>query len=99
MGKPEIDRHSSNEVSVWLRDTVRLSEYIDLFMENGMENMDVILLLTENELDIMNIEKLGHRMKILNEIEKLKENKNERKRGSLSGDLMDDDGPRRGDRN
>ena len=95
-----MEGRSQNEVGVWLRDTVKLSEYIDVFIENGMENMEVIMLITENELDIMKIDKLGHRMKILNEIKKLKENmdgdRNERKRKGMGSSVdltVNDDGP------
>ena len=61
------------KVKKWLKDSVKLEQYFDVFMENGMENMDVIKLVTKKELNEMKIDKLGHRMKILNEISKLNE--------------------------
>ena len=64
-----------NPVIVWLRNVVKLPEYIDLFMESGMDDMSIIEDIKMNELNLMGITKLGHKMKILKEIMKLKQPK------------------------
>eukprot|EP01084_Bolivina_argentea_P133447 235512_1 len=66
--KPEKE----NAVNVWLRDVVKLPEYIDLFMQNGMDDMTVIEDITMNELNQIGIDKLGHKMRILKAVAKLK---------------------------
>ena len=67
--KKEID----SPVIVWLRDRVKLPEYVDLFMENGLDDMSVISDISMKELNLIGITKIGHKMRILKEITKLKQ--------------------------
>mmetsp|Transcript_167 Transcript_167/g.250 ORF Transcript_167/g.250 Transcript_167/m.250 type:complete len:149 (-) Transcript_167:154-600(-) len=49
----------------WLTKTVKLPEYIDLFMDEGYDDMVTVQELTDKELQEMGISKRGHRKKIL----------------------------------
>ena len=52
---------------------MELPEYIEVFMETGMDQMSVIEDIRRDELNQMGINKLGHKMRILKEIMKLKQ--------------------------
>jgi len=65
-------QHSKQcELRAWLRDEVGLSEYFDVFVENGFENLEAVKMLTLNELNVIGIEKLGHKMLLLHHIKQL----------------------------
>ena len=51
-----------------------ISKYYQIFIENGIESMDVMKLVTERELNLMGITKLGHKLMIMNGIKKLNMN-------------------------
>eukprot|EP01083_Nonionella_stella_P064495 168127_1 len=53
-------------VKIWLRDKVKLAQYYDLFMEQGFDDLDCITHITKEDLVAMNIDKVGHQRKILN---------------------------------
>ena len=74
----DIDNKQNDEsvLYLWLKDNVKLEEYYDTFIENGLEDMSIITALTEKELDLIGITKIGHKIKIIQEIHKYKENKN-----------------------
>ena len=55
----------------WLKNVVKLPQYIDLFNENGLEDLGTVKHLTQNELEMIGVDKFGHRLKIYKEIEKL----------------------------
>ena len=57
------------EMKKWMRDVVGLPEYVDLLVENGMDDLDVIKHLTANDLQGIGIDKVGHKIKIVKEIE------------------------------
>merc|ERR1712039_981738 len=57
----------------WLEDTVKMGEYYDLFVENGVENLSVVQMFGMNELAEIGINKIGHRMIILKAIKALQE--------------------------
>ena len=62
------DTEESQVVKTWLRDTVRLPQYVDIFLENGFDDMMVIKELTIDdlkEMDPNNKIKIGHRKRIL----------------------------------
>ena len=59
-------------VTLWLRDTVKLGEYLDLFIKNGIDRLSVVVLLDKRALREIGVDKIGHRLLILSEIEKLK---------------------------
>eukprot|EP01083_Nonionella_stella_P221357 790908_1 len=66
-------RYKHAEVEQWLTREVGLSQYIDLFMEEGYDEMDVIVqTVTEQDLLEIGIKKRGHRKKILLFIDQLK---------------------------
>ena len=55
-----------NEVKAWLRNDLKLPQYIDNFMDEGWDNIDTIVHeLEENDLVEMGINKKGHRKKIM----------------------------------
>merc|ERR1712228_673622 len=62
-----------NEVKEWLSTKCLLPQYYDLFIENGIEDLSVIQLLAESDILDLGINKLGHKLKIVHEIKKLKE--------------------------
>ena len=74
-GDIAVDGQQNSEIDAlreWLRDEVRLPQYIDVFLKNGFENLSVIQPLGVNDLDEMGIEKKGHRLQIVLAIAKLK---------------------------
>jgi len=75
--KSENKGSSEREAMVkWMQCTVKLPEYVGVFIENGIENLNVVRLLTETELKQIGISKIGHRMQIRSEISKLNGNDN-----------------------
>ena len=52
----------------WMRDTVGLPQYIEVFNENGLEDMNTVKLMGMKELEMIGIDKFGHRMRIINEV-------------------------------
>ena len=76
------DDDNNNEISekdkikLWLENTVKLPEYFDKFIEDGVDEFDTILLLDHNTLKDIGINKVGHRLKILNQINILKQKNN-----------------------
>ena len=60
------------EIIKWLRDIVNLPEYIELFIQNGIENLEILREVTMDDLNQMGIKKCGHRIKIMKAIEKLR---------------------------
>ena len=71
------------EMKNWMNDIVELPEYIDLFIENGLESLDVIKHITMNELTNIGITKLGHKIKITQEIVKLNQKSNNIEGGTV----------------
>ena len=55
----------------WLKEVVKLPQYIPLFNENGLEDLETVKHLTQKELEIIGVDKFGHKLKIYKEIEKL----------------------------
>ena len=54
-------------------DKVGLGEYFDLFIASGIEDLSTASLLTMETIKGMGIDKIGHQMKILNQVIKLKQ--------------------------
>ncbi len=52
-------------------DEVELGELYKIFIENGVNKLSIVKLLTINELKEMGITKIGHTVKLLYEIAKL----------------------------
>lgn len=49
----------------WMRDTVKLPQYIGLLLENGFDDIDTLSMVNVDQLQSIGIEKLGHRLKII----------------------------------
>ncbi len=62
-----------NRLRIWFCNQLKLPEYYDLFLEYGIDNLNMVKLLTMNELDEMNI-KMEHKVLILLEICQLNAN-------------------------
>ena len=60
----------------WLEDTVRLPQYYEVLIENGIDDLETVALLAEEQLKEIGIVMLGHRVKLLNEMQQLKSNEN-----------------------
>jgi len=60
-------------LKAWFQNQVKLGQYFDVFVENGLEDMQIVSDLTDNELNLIGVTKLGHRKKILSEIQKYKQ--------------------------
>lgn len=56
----------------WLTDKVKLPEYFELFVENGVEDLATAALLTVDALKGVGMDKIGHQLKMMNHIGALK---------------------------
>ena len=63
--KKKVVVKRNNKVYLWLRDNVGLEEYYDLFMENGLDEMEIIQQINNETLIDIGIHKIGHRIKII----------------------------------
>lgn len=75
--KLEIDddeeEENKNNLYSWLKNDVNLfDEYYDIFIQNGLDDMTTVCALTDKELDLIGIHKIGHKIKIIQEINKYK---------------------------
>ena len=67
----KASEQKQSEVSKWLKNVVKLPQYISLFDENGFDTLDVLNDIKPNNLEALGIQLMGHRMKIMREIAKL----------------------------
>ena len=58
----------------WVVNTLKYPEYYELFVENGVDTLNVAKLLTKSELKAIGINKIGHQLKIMEEIQAYKQN-------------------------
>merc|ERR1712130_651033 len=58
----------------WITTKVGLPEYFDIFIENGVEDLETAKLMTMEDLQIMNIKKIGHKKKIMQRVGMLNQN-------------------------
>jgi len=66
------DEHEEGSaVERWMRDEVNLPQYVSLFISNGLDDMDTVRYMTDEELKQIGIDMFGHRLRIIKEIEKL----------------------------
>ena len=84
------DNLKRNDVKVWLCDELKLPQYSDLFMDDGFDEMDVIIAsLGEADLKEMgdgkNKIKKGHRNKIMLSIKQMKEQRNKQSDSNHAG--------------
>merc|ERR1711951_177813 len=68
---PELETNELAAVRRWMVKEVKLPQYMDLFVENGFQDLSVIQALTMNDLLEMGIDKKGHRIKITQSISKM----------------------------
>ena len=52
-------------LNTWFRDTLKLPQYLELFVSQGFDGLDTMSDLTDSHLREFGIDKMGHRMKIL----------------------------------
>merc|ERR1711902_341350 len=60
------------KMRLWLENDVKLPEYYDVLINNGIDELSVIKLITKDTLKDIGIYKIGHQMKILNQVNQLK---------------------------
>ena len=74
-GSSKLDEKDSNKLvlKVWLENKVRLSSYYPMLIQNGVEDLETVSLLTDGDLQKLGINKVGHRKKLLHYIEQLKQ--------------------------
>ena len=66
----------------WLSSVVKLPDYFDIFVSNGFDDLSIIQeIQNENDLIELGIEKKGHRLKLMREIQKLRIENNQREGG------------------
>eukprot|EP01084_Bolivina_argentea_P133444 235507_1 len=63
-----------DKLKKWLTDEVELPLYYDIFIENGIEDLQVAKMITIDTLKEMQITKIGHRMKIMQNVAVLNAN-------------------------
>ena len=64
---------SELEVRNWLSDVVKLQQYADIIIDDGFDDMETVMTLTDDDLIKIGIEKRGHRRKISLFIDKRKQ--------------------------
>lgn len=57
----------------WLQDEVKLPQYFGMLKQNGFDDMDSLQDLVEEDLSEMGIEKVGHRRRLMRNVDKWKE--------------------------
>ena len=55
----------------WLCVDLKLNEYLDMFINDGWDDMDVISTLTDQDLIDIGISKKGHRRKIIKSLSRM----------------------------
>eukprot|EP01083_Nonionella_stella_P027576 75979_1 len=76
--KDRVDEAMECAVQSWLKNTVRLSQYVDNFLLHGFDDMEVIKEAMDiNDLYKIGINKLGHRKRIMLHIDRLKSEHND----------------------
>ena len=66
-----LEDMSDNAVAIWVRDKVKLPQYVDNFISNGFDGLDVIMEIEIDELKEIGINLLGHRKRFMKEIAEL----------------------------
>lgn len=62
-----------NDVRRWFENMLELAQYMDCFENDGYDDFQAIVEIKDQDLKDMNIEKKGHRIKILKSIERIKQ--------------------------
>ena len=58
----------------WLTEVVKLPDYLGMFIENGLDEFEVAIDLTDAELKEIGIKMMGHRKRILMGLKKVNYN-------------------------
>ena len=76
MDKPNKGQKGSKQEQfrAWLRDEVELEEYFHVFHDNGLDNLNSMKMVTMDVLNMVGIQKIGHKMLLLRHIAKLNMN-------------------------
>jgi len=77
INKTDLNQLNDNnkQLKLWLQNECKLGQYFDLFMKNGIEDLFIAKLLTMDTITDIGITKIGHKIKILHQIDILKQNK------------------------
>ena len=67
------------KLKLWLEEEVKLPQYYELFISNGIEDLETVALLTMTTIKGIGVDLIGHQIKILNEVNKLNQNNNGKK--------------------
>eukprot|EP01084_Bolivina_argentea_P284616 487854_1 len=59
------------EFKVWLKDVVKLEQYLDVLIVNGFDSLDAIKTVNIKQLEEIGIYKIGHRQKLMKNIQML----------------------------
>ena len=59
------DLNDQKDVENWLKDKVKLSQYFQVFVEQGFDDLEHIKDITKEDLEQMGIDKVGHQRRIL----------------------------------
>ena len=73
-----VNTEEQQQLKGWLENTVGLPQYFDVFIANGIEDISTASDLKMEQLKAMGIDVIGHQMKILNQVLKLKQNDNDK---------------------
>lgn len=69
-----IISEKEHNLKIWLRNTVKLPQYYDVFINNGINDLWVVMLLGMDDIKEMKINKIGHRLQLMHHIKELKQN-------------------------
>ena len=66
----ELDK-GNDELMQWLRDTVGLSQYFEVFRDHGFDDLESMKYMTVKTMDQIGITKIGHRLKLMDYIQRM----------------------------
>ena len=64
-------KDEERDLFFWLKDVVGYDQYFDIFVENGFETLSSLKYLRMEELKEIGISKIGHRLRLLDEIQQV----------------------------
>ena len=70
-GNDGITNEGNDELMQWLRDTVGLSQYFDVFRDHGFDDLESMKYMTVQTMDQIGITKIGHRLKLMDYIQRM----------------------------
>eukprot|EP01084_Bolivina_argentea_P185935 320557_1 len=80
MNKLDINVNNNNNIDtktqklkLWLEHEVKCPQYLNVFIENAIDDLQTASLLTMDTIKAMGIDKIGHQIKIFHQVTKLKE--------------------------